>query len=461
MKRLENSPAGRVATRIVRRLREADYDAFFVGGCVRDMLLGRPPGDIDIATSAPPEEVERLFVRTVPVGRQFGVMLVLEGGFEFQVSTFRTESGYRDGRRPDEVRFASAREDASRRDFTVNGLYYDPLTGELHDWVGGQADLKARLIRTIGPPEERFAEDRLRLLRAVRLAAQLGFEIEPATWAAIPPRAAELRMVSAERIREELLKLFQPPGAARGLRLLQASGLLKVVLPEVEACRGCEQPPEFHPEGDVFEHIVLMLEHLPADAPPLLPWAVLLHDIGKPRTARRDPETGLIRFHGHASVGAVMAESVLRRLRFPVRDIRAVSEVVRHHMQFLEVARMRRSTLRRIMLRPTFPLEMELHRLDCLGARRSLETYEILRRAWEEFRAKPELRPPLVNGNDLIALGMPRGRELGRLLARIRDKQLAEELRTREEALAWAAQEIRSMRTASSPGGDASKGSGV
>lgn len=440
---LEKSPAGRAAIRIVHRLREAGHSAFFVGGCVRDMLLGRPPGDIDIATSAPPEQVERLFSRTVPVGRSFGVMLVLEAGFEFQVSTFRTEAGYQDGRRPDVVRFADAQEDARRRDFTVNGLYLDPLRYQLHDWVGGQADLKARLIRTIGDPEERFGEDRLRLLRAVRLAAQLDFEIEPSTWAAIPPRAGELRMVSAERIREELWKLFRPPGAARGLRLLQRSGLLKVVLPEVEACRGCAQPPEFHPEGDVFEHLVLMLEELPADAPPLLPWAVLLHDIGKPRTARRDPETGRIRFHGHASVGAVMAESLLRRLRFPARDIRVVVEMVQRHMDFLEVGRMRRSTLRRMMLRPTFPLEMELHRLDCLGARRSLETYQILQLEWKEFSARPELRPPLVNGNDLIALGMPRGRQLGRLLARIREKQLAEKLRTKEEALAWAAQEIR------------------
>src|SRR6266511_630263 len=283
-----------IAIRIVRRLQKAGFEAYFVGGCVRDQLLGTEPQDFDIATSARPEEVESLFTRTIPVGRKFGVLLLLEGGGQFQVATFRAEADYHDGRHPRHVTVASAMADARRRDFTVNGLFLDPIQGQLFDWVGGHADLRARVIRTIGDPVERFAEDHLRLLRAVRFAAQLGFTIEPGTFAALRANAAKIKGVSAERIREELLKLLRPPHAARGLDLLRRSGLLLPVLPEIAATTDCNQSPDYHPEGTVFDHLVLMMNHLPPDAAVSLPWAALLHDVAKPVTAARDPQTGAI-----------------------------------------------------------------------------------------------------------------------------------------------------------------------
>ncbi|HEY6167210.1 MAG TPA: CCA tRNA nucleotidyltransferase, partial [Verrucomicrobiae bacterium] len=358
------------ATEIVRRLRDAGFAAFFVGGCVRDQLLGREPQDFDIASNARPEDIERLFPRTIPVGKQFGVMLVIEHGRQFQVATFRAESEYRDGRHPESVTFTDAINDARRRDFTVNGLFLDPISDEVHDWVGGQADLQARVVRTIGVAEERFAEDHLRLLRAVRFAAQLGFNIEPVTFAAVKANAAKIQTVSAERVREELLKLFRPPHAGRGLELLRDSGLLEHVLPEIAATIGCEQPPEFHPEGTVFTHLKLMLDQLPPDAPESLPWAVLLHDVGKPPTFSRDAGTGRIRFNEHDKIGAAMAEAILLRLKFPRKQIDEIVACVRLHMQFKDAPQMRKATLRRMLLRETFPLELELHRLDCLGSHR-------------------------------------------------------------------------------------------
>ena len=314
-------PLAQLARDIVQRLQTAGFRAFWVGGCVRDCLLGREPLDYDIATNARPEEMERLFPHTIPVGRQFGVVVVVVQGVQFQLATFRAEADYQDGRRPETVVYAEAEADALRRDFTVNGLFYDPLTQELHDWVGGRPDLAARLIRTIGAPAERFGEDHLRLLRAVRFAAQLNFEIEPATLAAIRQFAAKISVISAERIREELIKLFRPPHAARGLVLLRDSGLLKHVLPELAATVTCAQSPDYHPEGTVFEHLRLMLSQLPVPCPESLPWAVLLHDIAKPVTATTDPETGSIHFYGHEKVGAEMAGVMLQRLRFPKKQI--------------------------------------------------------------------------------------------------------------------------------------------
>jgi poly(A) polymerase len=426
-----------LAIGIVRRLREAGFSAFFVGGCVRDQLLERTPQDFDIATDARAEDIERLFLKTIPVGRQFGVLIVVEEGQQFQVATFRAESDYADGRHPGKVTFTDAINDARRRDFTVNGLFLDPLTGTVHDWVGGEADLRARLIRTIGAPEERFGEDHLRLLRAVRFAAQLGFEIEAGTFASVQARAADIRSVSAERVRDELLKLFRPPHAARGLELLRASGLLVEVLPEIAAMIGCEQPPEFHPEGDVFTHVKLMLEKMPADASESLPWTVLLHDVAKPVTQTRDADTGRIRFNEHERVGAEMAEAILRRLRFPNQQIEEIVACVRLHMQFKDAPQMRKATLRRMILRETFPVEMELHRLDCLGSHRKLDHYELLQREAVELANLPALVPPLLNGHDLLALGCPPGPPLGALLHELRDKQLAEELTTPDEARAW------------------------
>ena len=431
-------PLPAAATAIVRRLQRAGFSAFWVGGCVRDFLLGRQPGDYDIATSALPRQVEALFKRTIPVGRKFGVIVVHEGRHQFQVATFRAEADYHDGRRPGKVTFGDAMADARRRDLTVNGLFYDPVTRQLHDWVGGEADLRARVIRTIGSPAERFAEDHLRLLRAVRFAAQLDFRIEAATAAALKANAPKIQGISAERIRDELLKLFQPPHASRGLELLRQSGLLEHVLPELAATVACEQSPDYHPEGTVFDHLRLMLQHLPADPDPALAWAVLLHDIAKPLTAAADPKTGTVHFYGHERIGAEMAEKILGRLRFPRRQIERVVKAVRCHMQFKDALQMRKSTLRRLLLRPTFPLELELHRLDCLGSHGQLDVYDYLVAQARELEQQPQIRPPLLTGRDLIALGMQPGPALGALLAEVREKQLQDELTTKADARKWA-----------------------
>ena len=457
------------------RLQGAGFAAFWVGGCVRDFLLGREPQDFDIATDAKPEQVEKLFRKTIPVGKKFGVIIVVERGQQFQVATFRAEADYRDGRHPGTIVFANAEADALRRDFTVNGLFYDPLTQKIHDWVGGEKDLRAKIIRTIGNPEERFGEDHLRMLRAVRFAARLGFEIEPETFAAIQTLAPKIKLISAERVRDELIKLFVPPEqeringlvdewiggksthvveraaqqsnnpiiqqssspAARGLVLLRDSGLLKHLLPELAATVACEQSPDFHPEGSVFNHLCLMLEKMPAGASESLPWAVLLHDIAKPVTATRDAATGRIHFYGHEKVGAGMAEEILQRLRFPKQQTENIVACVRHHMQFKDVKRMRKATLRRLLMRETFPLELELHRLDCLGSFGDLEHYHFLLEQAEELKQQPQIRPPLLTGTDLIKLGMQPGKKLGDVLAEIREQQLADELKTPEEAQAW------------------------
>ena len=430
------------ATGIVRRLQAAHFQAFWVGGCVRDFLLGREPGDYDIVTSALPEQIEKLFKRTIAVGRKFGVILVVEDAHQFQVATFRAEADYRDGRHPERVTFGDAMADARRRDFTVNGLFFDPVRKKLRDWVGGEADLRAKIIRTIGSPAERFAEDHLRLLRAVRLAAQLDFQIEAETFAALVAYAPKIKSISAERIREELVKLFSPPHASRGLDLLRQSGLLEQVLPEIAATIDCHQSPDFHPEGNVFKHLVLMLKHLPPGSDPALPWAVLLHDVAKPVTASSDPESGSIHFYGHEKIGAEMAAEILERLRFPRRQIDAIVQAVRCHMQFKDAPQMRKATLRRLLLRPTFPLELELHRLDCLGSHGRLDVHDFLREQAKQLEQQPQIRPPLLKGGDLIALGMKPGPEMGALLGEIREKQLQDELKTRAAAKKWAKKRI-------------------
>lgn len=442
-----------LARGIASRLQEAGFAAFWVGGCVRDVLLGREPEDYDVATNARPEQIEARFQRTLPVGRKFGVILVLEEGIEFQVATFRAEADYEDGRRPSRVTFADARADASRRDFTVNGLFYDPVRDTLHDWVGGQADLRSCLIRTIGDPLARFGEDHLRLLRAARLAAQLDFQIEPATLAALRAQAEKIRLVSAERVRDELLKLFSPPHAARGLDLLLESGLLAPVLPEVAAFVGCAQSPEFHPEGAVYEHVRAMLGLMPPDAQPSLVWGVLLHDVGKPATATRDPASGAIHFYGHEKAGAVMARDVLERLRFPRRQIEEIVALVRQHMQFKDVRQMRKATLRRLLMRPTFPLELALHRLDCLGSNGRLEEHDFLVAQADELSRQPALRPPLLTGDDLLALGLEPGPALGALLAAVRERQLQDELRTADQAREWVRRTLAAAPPATKPPG--------
>jgi putative nucleotidyltransferase with HDIG domain len=467
---MTNAAPRETAKEIVHRLNAAGFQAFWVGGCVRDFLLRREPDDFDIATDARPEQVETLFKKTIPVGKKFGVMVVVEGRQQFQVATFRAESDYQDGRRPEKVVFASAEADALRRDFTVNGLFYDPLTEKIHDWIGGENDLRSKIIRTIGAPEERFAEDHLRLLRAVRFAAQLDFQIEPKTFAAVKSLAPKIKLISAERVRDELIKLFAPPilgapasrrrvlqfaslqhaggtpalpGAARGLVLLRESGLLVQILPELAATISCEQSPDYHPEGSVFEHIRLMLEKLPVDSNELLPWAVLFHDVAKPVTAERDATTGAIHFYGHEKIGAEMARTILIRLRFPKKQIDEIVACVLHHMQFKDVKQMRKATLRRLLLRETFPLELELHRLDCLGSHGDLELYDFLIQQAEELKKKPAIRPPLLTGDDLIALGMKPGPALGALLNEIREKQLQDELKTPRQAKAWVMKNLQ------------------
>jgi len=430
------------ANQIVRRLKQAGFAAYWVGGCVRDFLLGRQPGDYDIVTSALPEEIEKLFERTIPVGRKFGVIIVLEDDHQFQVATFRAEADYQDGRHPAYVVFGDAVADARRRDFTVNGLFYDPVERKLHDWVGGESDLRAKTIRTIGSPAERFGEDHLRLLRAVRLAAQLDFTIEPETFAAIKTAAPKIHAISAERIRDELIKLFSPPRASRGLDLLRQSGLLEQVLPEIAATTTCEQSPDFHPEGSVFNHLLLMLEKMPADSDPSLPWSVLFHDVAKPLTASRDPKTGSIHFYEHERIGADMAQQILERLRFPRKQIDDIVTAVRCHMQFKDVLEMRKSTLRRLLMRATFPLELQLHRLDCVGSHGRLDVYDYLIEKAKELEKQHEIRPPLLTGDELLAMGMQAGPGMGQLLAEIREKQLSDELKTSEEAKQWAKSEL-------------------
>ena len=438
-----------IAIEIVRRLKAAGHEAYFVGGCVRDQLLGQEPRDYDIATAAMPEQIESLFPHTLPVGRKFGVLLVIERGKQFQVATFRAEAEYRDGRHPGRVTFCDARADARRRDFTVNGLFFDPMENRLHDWVGGERDLRSRIIRTIGNPDERFAEDHLRLLRAARFAAQMNFGIEPGTFAALQTNARKILGVSAERIREELLKLFRPPHAARGLSLLRESGLLAQLLPEIEATIECEQSPEFHPEGSVYNHLVRILEQLPADASASLIWAALLHDVGKPPTASRDAQTGRIHFYGHEKAGAEMAGRILERLRFTRKQINEIVDCVRQHMQFKDVLRMRKSTLRRMLLRPTFPLELELHRLDCLGSHGRLDHYAFLVEQAAQLEQQPAIRPPLLTGKDLLTLGMKPGPAMGRLLVEIREKQLQDELKTAAQAREWVRSRAGPERVAS------------
>jgi poly(A) polymerase len=430
------SPMEQTAREIVRKLRAAGHVAYYAGGCVRDLLTGTPPKDIDIATDARPEAVQKLFPRTYAVGAHFGVIVVLENEFQFEVATFRSDGVYIDGRHPVEVHFATAEEDAARRDFTINGMFFDPEKEEVIDFVGGRADLERRLIRAIADPSQRFAEDRLRMLRAIRFATVLGFEIDPATWDAIVASAPTITQISAERIREELVKIFLSPNRARGWDLLDASGLMRAILPELEAMKGCEQPPQFHPEGDVFKHTRIMLEMLPASASLPLVFSVLFHDVAKPPTAMVD-EDGRIRFNGHDRIGAEMTEAIMERLRFSRAEIDATVEAVRQHMVFKDVPNMRVAKLKRFMARPTFEDELELHRVDCASSHAMLDNYEFLLKKKEEFASEPIIPPPLVRGDDLIAMGMKPGPQFGEILEAVETRQLEGALKNREEALAW------------------------
>jgi poly(A) polymerase len=425
-----------LANSICETLRGSGHEALLVGGCVRDILLGREPADYDVATDATPDEVMALFPGSLAVGAQFGVIIVHRDGINVEVATFRADVGYSDGRHPDAVVFArTPKEDVQRRDFTINGLLMRHDTGEVLDYVGGQADLRAGLIRAIGEPERRFREDKLRLLRAVRFAARFGFSIEETTFAAIRRHVREIGQVSAERVRDELTKLLTEGAARRGFELLDETGLLAEVLPEVAAMKGVEQPPQFHPEGDVWIHTRLMIEKLPAGASPTLAWGVLLHDVGKPATFKSAEETGdRIRFDGHVDVGVRMAEAITRRLRFSNEDAEQIAALVANHMRFKDVEQMRGSTLKRFIRLPRFDEHLELHRLDCLSSHRRLESYAFVTRTLADTPIE-EIRPTrLLTGDDLLEMGYKPGPLFREILSAVEDAQLEGELKTKEEA---------------------------
>ena len=428
------TPLRAFATTVACRLGEAGFRAVFAGGCVRDMLLGAEPSDYDVATSATPEQVLALFERALPVGAAFGVVRVLSAGsqpMEVEVATFRGETTYSDGRHPDQVAFTDEKLDVKRRDFTINGLLFDPLKLEVLDYVDGRRDLERKLIRAIGDPQRRFREDHLRLLRAVRLAAKLAFEIDGPTFGALKSCAAQITVISAERIRDELNLMLTGPAPRRALELLKKTGLLKHILPEVDALAGVLQPPEFHPEGDVWTHTLLMLG-LMENAPLALALGVLLHDIGKPPTFE---QLDRIRFNEHERVGAALAESILTRLKYSNEEIERVVSLVRQHMVFKDAGHMRPATLKRFLRQPDFDAHLELHRLDCLASHGNLDMHQFCKTQREALSAETLNPPPLITGNDLIALGLTPGPRFKIILKEVEDEQLEGRLASKEQAL--------------------------
>jgi poly(A) polymerase len=414
------------AEAVVRRLTEAGYQAVYAGGCVRDALLNRPYPDVDIATSATPDQVQAVFPKASdPQGKAFGVIRLKQGDHVFEIATFRVDGPYLDGRRPSSVTFTTAEEDAKRRDFTVNGMFFDPLQEKVLDFVHGRADLDSKTIRAIGDPASRFQEDRLRLFRAIRFAVQLGFTIETDTWKALVGLAPESKHLAPERVRDELVKIFTSPDPARGL--------IAIWIPELLEMRGCAQSPEHHPEGDVWVHTRLLLTHL-KNPSPVLAFSALLHDVGKPRTSRTEP-SGRIRFFGHEGVGARMAEEILRRLRFSNDDIGAMVACIANHMAFKDAPQMRVSTLKRLLARPTFSEELELHRVDCTASHGELDIHRFLVAKQSEF-SKEEIKPkPLITGHDLQAFGLSPGPRMGEMLNQLMDEQLEGKITDRNSAL--------------------------
>lgn len=436
MKKPPTLPAREAALELARRLKAAGHEALFAGGCVRDRLLNHQPEDYDIATSATPTQVMSFFPGSNEVGAHFGVVIAKHGGHHIEIATFRTDGSYHDGRRPESVTFSTPQEDAQRRDFTINGLFEIPETGEVIDYVGGLEDLKTGVIRAIGDPTARFTEDGLRLLRAVRFAARIGFTIEPITDAALRECAPLLDKISPERIRDEFSKILTSPRRREGIEQLVNSDLIRHFIPEVLPMIGCDQPPEWHPEGDVYIHTLIMLGMLAPDAPLELCLAVLLHDIAKPPCRTIDPD-GRIRFNGHDAMGATMAETILRRLRYPNHVIDAVVPMVARHMQFMNVQKMRVAKLKRFMAEPTFDHEMELHRVDCGSSNGFTDNYEFLQAKAEEFVAQPLIPPPLVTGRDLIQLGLQPGPRFKEILEAIQTEQLEGRIQEREPALEY------------------------
>jgi len=422
------------ALEVLASIQKAGYEAYFAGGCVRDRLLGNEPLDFDIATNAKTEEIQKVFPKTVPVGVAFGVVLVIHEGSPFQVATFRTEGNYQDGRRPEKVTFATVEEDAKRRDFTVNGLYWDGKSKNILDLIEGQKDLQKKVIRTIGNAEERFLEDHLRILRAIRFAVQLGFEIEAATWAAAKKHAAKVELISKERIREEFSKILISQAPARGIELLDEAGLLPFIVPEALKMKGVEQPMQYHPEGDVYVHTLLLLKQL--SRPPLeLALGALLHDIAKPDTFQRAPDR--IRFHGHDRIGAEKTREIMKRLCYSNDQIELVAALVLDHLKFKDAFEMRTSSLKRFISQPRFDLHLELHRIDCLASHGDLRAYEFCKKAYEEFLKEPSPPPKYIKGEDLIALGMKPGPEFAKIIREVEDKVLEGDITSRDQALEY------------------------
>ena len=438
-----------LAERICAVLRANGHQAYLVGGCVRDLLLERVPEDYDVATDAIPKRVEELFPGSLTVGAKFGVVIVTSDSAQVEVATFRSDVGYSDGRHPDRVVYSQTpQEDAVRRDFTINGMMMDPATGEVLDFVGGREDLKRRIIRTIGDPDSRFGEDKLRLVRSVRFAARFGYTIEPATLAAIRNLAPQISIVSAERLRNELTKILTEGAARRGFDLLDETGLLDVLLPEVARMKGVAQPPEFHPEGDVWIHTLMLLEKLPAGCSPTLAWGALLHDVGKPPTFAPVSKTGTrIRFDGHEEVGTRMAEDICHRFKFSNEDTEQIAALVAGHMKFKDVLQMRPSTLKRFVRQPRFDEHLELHRMDCLSCHGMLGNWEFVNRFLSETPPE-QVRPrKLVTGEDLQALGFQPGPMFKVILQSVEDAQLEGALKSHEDALKFIRVEFMNKAT--------------
>ncbi|MEE9912413.1 MAG: CCA tRNA nucleotidyltransferase [Deltaproteobacteria bacterium] len=427
------------AEEIIRRLRREGFEAYFVGGSVRDFVRGVTPGDYDIATSALPGQVMSLFERTVAIGAKFGVVMVIAGGHSYEVATFRSDDSYEDGRRPTQVHFSSAQEDVLRRDFTINGLLMDVDTGEILDYVNGRADISKKIVRTIGDPAIRFNEDYLRMLRAIRFAANLDFNLDPETEAAIHTCAENITRISAERIAEELGKILTRGGARRGFEGMAAAGILRQILPEVDRMRGILQPPRFHPEGDVWHHTMLMLDMLSKETSPhtdpALAWSALLHDVGKP-VSRTEDENG-VHFYGHVKLGEGIADAILQRLRISRSLRETVISLIHHHMDFMNVRKMRPARLKRFLRMPDFHLHLDLHRLDCLASHGMLDYYDFCRSQLQNMDHE-DLHPPrLLTGDDLLAIGFPPGKQIGAILRTLEEEQLENRIHDKDEAMAF------------------------
>jgi len=425
------------AREIIHRLRESGHEAYFVGGCVRDFILNQTSSDYDIVTSARPEEVMKLFPRTVAIGAKFGVVAVITDNHSFEVATFRSDDVYEDGRHPSRIHYSTAREDVFRRDFTINGLLMDPDTGDIIDYVNGRFDIDNKIVRTIGNPGKRFREDYLRLLRAVRFAANLHFDLEPATQDAVKREASNIRHISVERIREELNKILTRGGARRGFELMMQTDILQNILPEICRLKGVEQPPRFHPEGDVWQHTLKMLELLPADGERekniCLAWGTLLHDVGKALT-RSEDEKG-VHFYGHVQQGEIIADTIMQRLKFSRMQRETVVNLIRQHMVFMNVRKMRPGRLKRFLRMPDFDLHLELHRLDCLASHGMLDNYEFCREQLQ-ILALDDLHPPrLLTGNDLIAMGFTPGKIIKDILLAVEEEQLEGRIQSVEQAI--------------------------